>query len=379
MSANSQQLPRGPWAHERGPLRESSKRYEPEAPAQQQHPFFRPQEAADQQRFTPNMNRHYRSATVGGDEPLAVVVPEAVYRQGSPLARGRANRRRSTLHNILERTRKKQEQQQQQQQQSETKALDVNGATTDGGAYGRTISAGPSPALSHTAIAQVHEAGATPARTVLKAELQFRRPSTPAEVAERPGRSSPLQKRTEQSLRVLSASPKGSRDSIDKFSPKSRGSADRLASLQPAALKRSANNPFRIERTYRVVDHSKNSDAEDTQLSDKDADASPSSSPLTALFPLPPIQMPPPPLDLPPLPPQLQKQLKQLPRLSPPRKLPLGNVPSLSLGLTDAPLIASPSAMPQSANRRVVSGSMIIRSPSKASFADSQPSQNMHI
>ncbi|KAJ2698079.1 hypothetical protein H4218_003527 [Coemansia sp. IMI 209128] len=382
MSANSQQLSRGPWAHERGPLREASKRYEPEAPAQQQiqqHPFFRPPEVADQQRFTPNMNRHYRSATVGGDEPLAVVVPEAVYRQGSPLARGRANRRRSTLHNILERTRKKQEQQQQQQQQSETKTLDGNEATTGGSAYGRTISAGPSPALSHTTIAHAHGASAAPVRTVLKAELQFRQSSTPSEVAERPARPSPLQKRTEQGLRVLSASPKSSRDSMEKFGPKSRGSADRLAALQPAALKRSTNNPFRIERTYRVVDHSKNSDAEDTQLSDKDADTSPTSSPLTALFPLPPVQMPPPPLDLPPLPPQLQKQLKQLPRLSPPRKLPLGNVPSLSLGLGEAPLVASPSAKPQSANRRVVSGSMILRSPSKASFADSQPSQNMHI
>ncbi|KAJ2013103.1 hypothetical protein IWW57_006151, partial [Coemansia sp. S610] len=184
MSANSQQLSRGPWAHERGPLREASKRYEPEAPAQQQiqqHPFFRPPEVADQQRFTPNMNRHYRSATVGGDEPLAVVVPEAVYRQGSPLARGRANRRRSTLHNILERTRKKQEQQQQQQQQSETKTLDGNEATTGGSAYGRTISAGPSPALSHTTIAHAHGASTAPVRTVLKAELQFRQSSTPSE------------------------------------------------------------------------------------------------------------------------------------------------------------------------------------------------------
>ncbi|KAJ2503408.1 hypothetical protein IWW47_002888 [Coemansia sp. RSA 2052] len=387
MSANSQQLPRALWAHERGPLRDSPKRYEPETLAQQkgalgreqqQHPFFRSnQEVADQQRFTPNMNRHYRSATVGGDESQPRVVPEAVYRQGSPLARGRANRRRSTLHNILERTRKKQE----QQQQSETRPLGENeAASADGSAHDGTISAEPSPALSHTTIAADHEAGAAPVRTVLKAELQFRQPSAPAEVAERPSRSSPLQKRTEQSLRVLSASPKSCRDSIGKFSPKSRGSADRLAALQPAVLKQSAHNPFRVGRTYRVADHSKDSDAEDAQLSDRDTDPSPSSSPLMALFPMPPVQMPPPPLDLPPLPPQLQKQLKQLPRLSPPRKLPPGNVPSLSLGLaTEAPLLASPSAKPQSANRRVVSGSMILRSPSKASFADSQPSQNMHI
>ncbi|KAJ2895310.1 hypothetical protein IWW38_002340, partial [Coemansia aciculifera] len=380
MSANSQQQPNVLWAHGRGPLRDGPKLYEPKTLAQQksalgpeqqqqqqqQHPFFGSKlDVADQQRFTPNMNRHYRSATVGGDESQPRVVPEAVYRQGSPLARGRANRRRSTLHNILERTRKKQEQLQSGESKRPADDNEATTTTDDG-----TSSAEPSPALSHTTIAATHEAGvAAPVRTVLKAELQFRRPST----------STPLQKRAEQSLR-MSASPKSSRDSMDKFSPKSRGSADRLAALQPAALRQSAHNPFRVGRTYRVADQSKGSDDEDAQLSDKDTDPSPSTSPLMALFPLPPVQTPPPPLDLPPLPPQLQKQLKQLPRLSPPRKLPPNNVPSLSLGLaTEAPLLVSPSAKPQSANRRVVSGSMILRSPSKASFADSQPSQNMHI
>ncbi|KAJ2008959.1 hypothetical protein GGI04_000832 [Coemansia thaxteri] len=331
------------------------------------------------------MNRHYRSATVGGDgsdeAAASREVPEALFKPGSPLARGRVNRRRSTLHSILERARKKQE---LRAQQTESKPLDgysIDAAAT--AVQGGTISGGPSPALSH--VAPPTEADAAPVRAVLKAELQFRRPSAPAEMpAERARRSSPMQKRAEQSQRLLSASPKGSRDSIDKFGPSSRGSADRLGGLmQPAALKRSAHNPFRVERTYRIADRSRDSDADATQLSDKDIDdVSPTPSPLTAAFPMPPVQMPPPPLDLPPLPPQLQKQLKQLPRLSPPRKLPLANVPSLKLGLPETPLLgalASPSGMPQSANRRVVSGSMILRSPSKASFADAQPSQNMHI
>ncbi|KAJ1882301.1 hypothetical protein LPJ66_011176, partial [Kickxella alabastrina] len=84
-------------------------------------------------------------------------------------------------------------------------------------------------------------------------------------------------------------------------------------------------------------------------------------------------------MDLPPLPAKLQQQLKQLPRLSPPRKLILANNPGLQLGLPEPGLPMSPAVLSQISNRRVISGSSLLRSPSKATFADNLASQNMHV
>ncbi|KAJ2692522.1 hypothetical protein H4R19_006137, partial [Coemansia spiralis] len=151
--------------------------------------------------------------------------------------------------------------------------------------------------------------------------------------------------------------------------------------MQPlAAAKRpGGGHPFRVERTYRVADR-KDSDSEnDGGPLEHDAEASPPASPVSTTFTLPPVQTPPPQKSLPPLPTKLQQQLQQLPRLSPPRKLPVAAKPALKLGLPDATLPISPAPGSRGSDRRVVSGSSILRSPSKVSFADAQSAQNMHL
>ncbi|KAJ1932212.1 hypothetical protein GGF37_007129, partial [Kickxella alabastrina] len=155
-----------------------------------------------------------------------------------------------------------------------------------------------------------------------------------------------------------------------------------LPSMQPLALssKHRGGSPSRVERTYRVADRTRGSDIEDaTKQSEMDEDLSPSPSPMSAVFTIPALQQPPPPMDLPPLPAKLQQQLKQLPRLSPPRKLILANNPGLQLGLPEPGLPMSPAVLSQISNRRVISGSSLLRSPSKATFADNLASQNMHV
>ncbi|KAJ2393191.1 hypothetical protein H4S02_000365 [Coemansia sp. RSA 2611] len=278
--------------------------------------------AFKQQRFSPIMNRQHRSATVGSDDSPPRELPEAVYSQGSPLARTRANRRRSTLHDIMERSKT---------------APEAHSLPPD--------------------------SGLVSARAVHQAELHVRTP--PDAKPKHSSRQSLLQKRAEQGFKA-----RASRESME------RGSATPSASMDRLAIKRPENHSsFRIERSYRIADRSKDSDHE----TDVASDASPSSSPLSAVFTLPPVQPPPPPKNLPPLPHQLQTQLQQLPRLSPPRKLPLGNKPTLQLGLPEPGLPMSPGPGSQSSNRRVVSGSSLLRSPSKASFADAQSAQNMHL
>ncbi|KAI9502496.1 hypothetical protein BX070DRAFT_235542 [Coemansia spiralis] len=440
MSANSHQ-PRSTWTHELGPFRDASRHYDISLKPQQQIPQQIPQQtqkqqpsqqlkarpankqssssssssssstharqqsssaipsspaSTNQQRFSPIMNRQYRSATVGSDEPQAREIPDCVYGPGSPLARGRINRRRrSTLHDILERARKRQEQKEQDAALNQT-PKNMTGATEAADAKPRASRQHPlsipqplSPAADQ-AHSMPQESSVAFARAVHKAELQHRRPS---QDEERPGagslgmgkkssRSSLMQRRAEhQGLKLLSAS-KASRESMERGSASRSESLERLTGLSPLALskKTSGQFPYRIERTYRVVDHSKNSDDEGSgKASDKDAETSPSSSPMSAVFQLPPVQPPPQPRDLPPLPEPLQKQLQQLPRLSPPRKLPMSNKPTLQLGLPEPGLPITPTGLSQSSNRRVVSGSSLLRSPSNTSFTDIQSTQNMHI
>ncbi|KAJ2718936.1 hypothetical protein H4S00_003623, partial [Coemansia sp. D1744] len=370
MTSNSQQS-KNLWVHEPGPLRKGAPGYGMGLGAQTKPgPSAKPL-AFNQQRFSPIMNRQHRSATVGSDDSPPRELPEAVYSQGSPLARTRANRRRSTLHDIVERSKNKAE------PVSHPPVPIVTGSTT--------VAAGSRPLSMLSAQSLPHDSGLVSARAVHQAELQFRAPSPVREAKQientksvlglpkQSSRSSLMQKRAEQGLRALSAA-RASRESMERGSATPSASMDRLTS----GLKRSENHhSFRIERTYRIADRSKDSDNEAED--DKNSDTSPSSSPLSAVFTLPPVQLPPPPKDLPPLPSQLQKQLKQLPRLSPPRKLPLGNKPTLQLGLPEPGLPMSPAPGSQSSNRRVVSGSSILRSPSKVSFADSQSTQNMHL
>ncbi|KAJ1730638.1 hypothetical protein LPJ61_002908 [Coemansia biformis] len=412
----------------------------------------------NQRRFSPLMNRQHRSATVGGDKSPPREIPEAAFARGSPLARNRANRRRSTLHDALERTKTKQlpspppplqPQQQQQpprlsasQRQKRTRQqrdlmdqdLKVQGAATlhsSSSSIGKQTGAEPltpqspqsplsangrplSMVSAYEALALPHDSGMALVRTVHRAELQVRRPTQPADVAQvqpddtaqtrapeptsepapalsapglelprRASRSSLMHRRAEKAL----ATSRGSRESMERGCATPRESADRLWPMQPlAAAKRAGGgHPFRVERTYRVADR-KDSDSEDGGgASDRDAETSPPSSPLSATFALPaaqtlpPVQTPPPQKTLPPLPEKLQQQLQQLPRLSPPRKLPLGAKPSLRLGLPDAGLPLSPALGSRGSDRRVVSGSSILRSPSKVSFADTQSAHNMHM
>ncbi|KAJ1820922.1 hypothetical protein LPJ75_000833 [Coemansia sp. RSA 2598] len=460
MSTNSQQQQqqqqqhqgRGAWTYDFGSFREGSRRYDtrPRVPApekQQLKPVPPPIQTFqsedqqksllvqahinDQQRFSPTMNRQHRSATVGSDEsspPPVRDLPDAVLGYGSPLARGRANRRRSTLHNILERSKKRLEEQQQQQQQQQQQEEEESRPSTTASAFqnyngiGRsakglrrhahqlsitdslfTMDGAQKPQQTRQDVQQEkqqpeleeslaqslpRETSIAPVRTVHKAELQFRRQTPPPQPRSSPiagarqlNRSSPMQKRAEQHLRLKTAS-RGSRESMEKGSA-SRESIDRLSTMQPRALahKRGGSNPFRIERTYRTAERAKDSDCDDdgdNVRSSKDADT-PSTSPVVPTFTLPAVQTPPAPKDLPPLPAKLQKQLSQLPRLSPPRKLVLANNPNLQLGLPEPGLPISPAAMSQSSSRRVISGSSLLRSPSKASFTDNPPSQNMHV
>ncbi|KAJ2606863.1 hypothetical protein H4R99_000036 [Coemansia sp. RSA 1722] len=372
------------------------------------------------------MNRQHRSATVGSDEkspPPARDLPEAVFGYGSPLARGRANRRRSTLHNILERSKKRQEEQQQQEQQQQQQdeekqelrpsthvsafknsngiARSAKGVRRHAHQLSITDSLFTADSARQEQLSQPsqhsqqepdtlaqslpRETAIAPVRTVHKAELQFRRQtpppqprSSPIAAARQMNRSSPMHRRAEQHLRLKTAS-RGSRESMEKGSA-SRESIDRFSVMQPRTLthKRGDSNPFRIERTYRTNERAKDSDDDDDGHSDKEADT-PSASPVVPVFSLPAVQTPPAPKDLPPLPAKLQKQLNQLPRLSPPRKLVLANNPNLQLGLPEPGLPISPAAMSQSSSRRVISGSSLLRSPSKASFTDNPPSQNMHV
>ncbi|KAJ2377735.1 hypothetical protein GGI05_006826, partial [Coemansia sp. RSA 2603] len=317
------------------------------------------------------------------------------------LARGKANRRRSTLHSILERSKKKAEEQQQQQlgQQLENGEADSSGTAVTS-SFQRSSRAGRHHAhqlsISDSLMtgggeqqAQAHslprDTDIASVRKVHKAELQFRRQTPPSQprgspimAARQSNRSSPMQKRAEQNMRLL-ASSRGSRESMERGSA-SRESIDRLSTLQPLALSRNKeSSPFRIGRTYRTVERAKESDNEiATELSDKDAE-SPPASPVSAVFTLPALQTPPAPKNLPPIPAKLQQQLSQLPRLSPPRKLMLTNSPKLQLGLPEPGLPISPAPLSQSSSRRVISGSSLLRSPSKASFTDNPPSQNMHV
>ncbi|KAJ2166057.1 hypothetical protein GGF45_005875, partial [Coemansia sp. RSA 551] len=108
MTSNSQQS-KNLWVHEPGPLRKGAPGYGMGLGAQTKPgPSAKPL-AFNQQRFSPIMNRQHRSATVGSDDSPPRELPEAVYSQGSPLARTRANRRRSTLHDIVERSKNKAE------------------------------------------------------------------------------------------------------------------------------------------------------------------------------------------------------------------------------------------------------------------------------
>ncbi|KAJ2378141.1 hypothetical protein IW150_000977 [Coemansia sp. RSA 2607] len=426
MSTNSQQQQqaRGPWTYDFGAFREGPKRYDtkpsmavserqqkPVPPPiqtfksenEQQSSLFK-QHIADQQRFSPTMNRQHRSATVGSDEaspPPARDLPEIAFGHGARLARGKANRRRSTLHSILERSKKKAEEQQQQQlgQQLENGEADSSGTAVTS-SFQRSSRAGRHHAhqlsISDSLMtgggeqqAQAHslprDTDIASVRKVHKAELQFRRQTPPSQprgspimAARQSNRSSPMQKRAEQNMRLL-ASSRGSRESMERGSA-SRESIDRLSTLQPLALSRNKeSSPFRIGRTYRTVERAKESDNEiATELSDKDAE-SPPASPVSAVFTLPALQTPPAPKNLPPIPAKLQQQLSQLPRLSPPRKLMLTNSPKLQLGLPEPGLPISPAPLSQSSSRRVISGSSLLRSPSKASFTDNPPSQNMHV
>ncbi|KAJ2752246.1 hypothetical protein H4S06_003967, partial [Coemansia sp. BCRC 34490] len=352
--------------------------------------------STDQQRFSPIMNRQHRSITVGSNDGSPPAIPDIAYGPASPLVRGRASRRRrSALHDMLERARKRQEQKDQEAVRI------LSEAASSGNAKPKIRQQHPLsiPQPLSPSDAQAHSLPPEPelaavSRTVHKAELQFRRPSEDGGSEEtRPkavftmgknSRRSPLiQRRVENhALRLMSGS-KTSRESMEKGSASPSDSFERLTGVDPLALskKKSGQFPFRIERTYRVADHSKDSDNEESgRPSDKEDNTSPSSSPLSAVFQLPPV-LPPPPQqrDLPPLPAPLQKQLKQLPRLSPPRKLPLGNKPTLQLGLPDPALPISPAGMSQGSNRRVVSGSSLLRSPSNTSFNDIQPRRGMHI
>ncbi|KAJ2547710.1 hypothetical protein EV175_005108 [Coemansia sp. RSA 1933] len=354
------------------------------------------------------MNRQHRSVTVGSDDAPSPELPAIVYGPSSPLARGRSNRRRrSALHDMLERARKRQEQKDKDAARimSVTAAASAAvSATSDSSTTHKAKpkarqhplsipqSLSPSDAQAHSL---PHESDTATLRTVHKAELQFRRPSedggseeaaprTPLFTMGKSNKRSPLiQRRTEnQALRLLAAS-KGSRESMEKGCATPTDSFERLTGIDPLALskKRSGQFPFRIERTYRVADHSKDNNADDAdKLSDKDESASPSSSPLSAVFQLPPV-LPPPQQqkDLPPLPAPLQKQLKELPRLSPPRKLPIANKPALQLGLPDPALPLTPVITSPNSNRRVVSGSSLLRSPSSTSFNDVQPRPGMHL
>ncbi|KAJ2691668.1 hypothetical protein GGH99_002245 [Coemansia sp. RSA 1285] len=342
------------------------------------------------------MNRQHRSITVGSNDGSPPAIPDIAYGPASPLVRGRASRRRrSALHDMLERARKRQEQKDQEAVRI------LSEAASSGNAKPKIRQQHPLsiPQPLSPSDAQAHSLPPEPelaavSRTVHKAELQFRRPSEDGGSEEtRPkavftmgknSRRSPLiQRRVENhALRLISGS-KTSRESMEKGSASPSDSFERLTGVDPLALskKKSGQFPFRIERTYRVADHSKDSDNEESgRPSDKEDNTSPSSSPLSAVFQLPPV-LPPPPQqrDLPPLPAPLQKQLKQLPRLSPPRKLPLGNKPTLQLGLPDPALPISPAGMSQGSNRRVVSGSSLLRSPSNTSFNDIQPRRGMHI
>ncbi|KAJ2768742.1 hypothetical protein IWQ56_002824, partial [Coemansia nantahalensis] len=390
------------------------------------------------------MNRQPRSAALGGDESPPREIPRAAYARGTPLARNRANRRRSKLHEALERTKTKPPPQQQQQQGPQTPTmqrqkrsrnqwdqdeqdLKVQGAATlhsSSSSIGKHAGADPLTPLSpssrplsvvsaYEAHASTRDTGTVLARAVHKAELQVRQPTPPppppasvgpapassgpapasAEPAparspaglgmpNRASRSSLMQRRAEKAL----GSPSASRESMERGSATPRASADRLWPMQPlAATKRgsvgsgSSSHPFRVERTYRVADRKDDDSEADDEPSDRDGEASPSSSPRSATFALPPLQTPPPQKSLPPLPTKLQQQLQQLPRLSPPRKLPVGAKPSLKLGLPEAALPGSPVPGSRASDRRVVSGSSILRSPSKVSFADTQSTHNMHM
>ncbi|KAJ2163003.1 hypothetical protein GGF46_000189 [Coemansia sp. RSA 552] len=332
------------------------------------------------------MNRQHRSTTVGSDDSPPREIPEEAFSQGSPLARRRTNRRRSTLHDILERTKK--------QQQGDGGSLHNRNPSTSGAEQEvpetrpapLQIPTASRPLPAFTAHSLPPDSGMVSARAVHKAELQFRLPSPPTEtqqslpgprgLASQPRRPSPMHRRSGQGFRAQSMS-RNSRESMELGSATPHGSWDRLA---PLSTKRSGEgNPYRVERRYRIVDRTKDSDSEQQNALSSDGDATPSSSPLSGVFPLPPVQPPPPPKDLPPLPRDLQKQLKQLPRLSPPRKLPLNNKPVLQLGLPEPGLAISPGPGSRGSDRRVVSGSSILRSPSKASFNDTQSTQNMHL
>ncbi|KAJ1865902.1 hypothetical protein LPJ78_002302 [Coemansia sp. RSA 989] len=370
MTSDSQQSKRR-WAYEPGPLRPGATKYDMGIQANPSHSTEVKPLAFTQQRFSPIMNRQHRSATVGSDGSPPREIPEAVYGRGSPLARTRANRRRSTLHDIVERSKK----------QPQGQSIPPAAAATTSPAASYTESNGR-PLSTVSAQSLPHDAGLVSAREVHQAELHFRMPSPPGESKQLPQSSlgllkqsskpSLMQKRAEKGLKALSAS-RASRESMERGSATPSSSMDRLATN----IKRSENHhSFRIERTYRITDRSKDSDHE---ADDKASDTSPSSSPLSAVFTLPPVQQPPPQKNLPPLPAKLQNQLQQLPRLSPPRKLPLSNKPALQLGLPEPGLPISPGPGSQSSNRRVVSGSSILRSPSKASFNDAHSTQNLHM
>ncbi|PIA13857.1 hypothetical protein COEREDRAFT_94290 [Coemansia reversa NRRL 1564] len=324
----------------------------------------------NQQRFSPIMNRQHRSATVGEESPGEI--PEAVYSPGSPLARNRANRRRSTLHDILERTKKKQEQLEQgaaalhsstsnigqqpipyqQEQQLELKSP-TKQHTTD--------SQSLSVVSAYEANSLPNDSGMVAARAVHKAEFHFRSPTTVEQRTQpnmslgmsKSSRTSLMQKRAEQGLKSYTAS-KSSRESMVKGSATPRASMDSVGKLG-VSTRKTGQHPFRVQRSYRITDHNKDSD-------DEKSDTTPSSSPLSAVFTLPPVQPPPPPKDLPPLPTKLQQQLMQLPRLSPPRKLPIANKPVLQLGLPEQSLPISPGPGSQGSNLGLFASALPVQS-----------------
>ncbi|KAI8322074.1 hypothetical protein GQ54DRAFT_162994 [Martensiomyces pterosporus] len=388
------QQPTSSWALEQGPFQDSKKPRRHDAAAAG-HQTDAAKRQTHQQRFSPAMNRPFRPSTVASDGGAAGI-PDIVYSQGSPLlAKTRSSRRRSALQGILERSKKKQEKQEQMAMHGGARH-----ASAKASAYNHTVNGPPLPQNSqqpqHAPTAVVPSAAAgslSLSRPVFKAELQFRSSPVKSEqrannlgLAPRPSRPSLLQqKRAEQSFKPLSTSNGVSGE--DGGSGHGEAAASELGLMQPLAttsLKQTRQYPYRVERSYRIVDH-KRDDAD--VVSDKDPESSPPSSPLSPTatplqvpVSLPPVQQPPPQKDLPPLPPQLQQQLQQLPRLSPPRKLPYRNTQKSQLGLLEPGGGPAGNLLAQNSSRRVVSGSSIVRAPSKLSIVDnSQPGRNVQM
>ncbi|KAI7827285.1 hypothetical protein BX661DRAFT_171224 [Kickxella alabastrina] len=310
------------------------------------------------------MNRKHRSVTVGSDEspPLSAHdAPKVVFANGGPLARTRAHRRRSTLHNILERTQKNkdeppppspQQQQypqqlEQQQRYNETSApvaLQTNENAIAGKkrrahqlSIGDNILTMDSLQLTQSLS---RETNIAPVRTVHKA-------SSSSAVRRRPR----------------------------------PGTRAQLPSMQPLALssKHRGGSPSRVERTYRVADRTRGATSRTRQTvgNGRGLVPVPIANVSCVHYTSPPAATPadgsaPAACEAP-------AAAQAAASAVSPAQADSGQQPGPAAGSARAGAPMSPAVLSQISNRRVISGSSLLRSPSKATFADNLASQNMHV